>query len=333
MSGLSVNNPLLESTTFKPFQHPEFFDAFRLHESMHWQAKEVQLHKDIVDWQKKLTAQEKNLLTHIFRFFTQGDIDVSAAYINYYLPIYKSPEVRLALLSFAAREATHIDAYSYLIETLGFPATTYSQFAAYEAMAKKHDYLLHVPKENEVASRLSRLAVFSGFVEGMQLFSSFAILMSFPQRGLMDGMGQMVDWSIRDETVHTNTMCQLFRKEVEIHPEIWTDDFKRTLYQVARDMVALEDKFVDLAFELGPLPNLTADQTKQYARYIADLRLGNLGLKPMYNIDVCPLKYMEDMLLLPSHVNFFENRPTDYSKGTMVGSWATVWGQYGQHLQ
>jgi ribonucleoside-diphosphate reductase beta chain len=108
-----------ERDSFKPFNYPWAYDAWLKHEQSHWLHTEVPMVEDVKDWKKKLTQEEKTFLTNIFRFFTQGDIDVAGGYVNNYLPYFPQPEVRMMLLGFAAREALHIAAYSHLIETIG----------------------------------------------------------------------------------------------------------------------------------------------------------------------------------------------------------------------
>src|SRR6056300_1494581 len=129
-----------ERSYYKPFNYPWAFDAWLKHEQSHWLHTEVPMAEDVKDWKKKLTDGEKHFLTHIFRFFTQADIDVAGGYVKNYLPFFPHPEVRMMLTSFAAREAVHIQSYSHLIETLGMPETTYNQFLQYEAMKDKHEY-------------------------------------------------------------------------------------------------------------------------------------------------------------------------------------------------
>ena len=200
-----------ERSHFKPFQYPWAYDAWLKHEQSHWLHTEVPMLDDVKDWKKNLTDSEKKFLTHIFRFFTQGDIDVAGAYVKNYLPNFPQPEVRMMLLGFAAREALHIAAYSHLIETLGLPETTYNEFLEYQAMKDKHDYVLDISNENsDKTSIATHIAVFSAFTEGMQLFSSFIMLLNFARHGKMKGMGQIVTWSIVDETQHTESMVKLF---------------------------------------------------------------------------------------------------------------------------
>ena len=204
-----------ERSYFKPFNYPWAYDAWLKHEQSHWLHTEVPMIEDVKDWKNRLSNEEKQFLTHIFRFFTQGDIDVAGGYVRNYLPYFPQPEVRMMLSGFAAREALHIAAYSHLIETLGLPEVTYNQFLEYEAMKEKHEYLLeHSNGSGDALAIAKNVALFSAFTEGMQLFSSFIMLLNFPRHGKMKGMGQIVTWSIVDETIHAESMIKLFRTYV-----------------------------------------------------------------------------------------------------------------------
>ena len=314
--------------SFKPFNYPWAYEAWLKHEQSHWLHTEVPMLEDVKDWKKKLTPAEKHFLTNIFRFFTQGDIDVAGGYVKNYLPYFPQPEVRMMLLGFAAREALHIAAYSHLIETLGLPDTMYNQFLEYDAMKQKHEYVLDISDQNSTKQNTAKhIAVFSAFTEGMQLFSSFIMLLNFPRNGTMKGMGQIVTWSIVDETMHCESMTKLFRTYIEENKEIWNDELKGELYTVATRMVELEDKFIDLAFQMGEMQRLTNADVKQYIRYIADRRLISLGLKGIFKVKKNPLPWVEEMVNSPVHGNFFENRVTDYAKGALSGNWDDVWGK------
>jgi len=314
--------------SYKPFHYPWAYDAWLKHEQAHWLHSEVPMLEDVKDWNKKLTPSQKHFLTNIFRFFTQGDIDVAGGYVQNYLPYFKQPEVRMMLLGFAAREALHIAAYSHLIETLGMPESTYSDFLEYQQMREKHEYFLELSGKNGTPESIAtNIAAFSAFTEGMQLFSSFIMLLNFPRHGMMKGMGQIVTWSIVDETMHAESMIKTFRTYIEENRELWNDDLKSQIYLIAEKMVELEDKFIDLSFEMGDMPNLTADEVKQYIRYIADRRLIALGMRGIFKVKTNPLLWVEEMINAPVHGNFFENRVTDYAKGALSGSWEEVWGR------
>lgn len=315
-----------ERSSYKPFNYPWAYDAWLKHEQSHWLHTEVPMLEDVKDWKNKLNDNEKQFLTHIFRFFTQGDVDVAGGYVNNYLPNFPQPEVRMMLTGFAAREALHVAAYSHLIETLGMPESTYNEFLEYEEMKDKHDYFTEIAGQdaNTIAQQI---AAFSAFTEGMQLFSSFIMLLNFPRHGKMKGMGQIVTWSIVDETQHAEGMIKLFRTFIEENKDIWNDNLKEQIYSIAEKMVALEDRFIDLAFGMNEGQDLTREDVKKYIRYIADRRLISLGLKGIFKVKKNPLPWVEEMINAPTHTNFFENRATDYAKGALTGSWEDVWPQ------
>lgn len=315
-----------ERTYFKPFNYAWAYDAWLKHEQSHWLHTEVPMMEDVKDWKKKLTNEEKTFLTNIFRFFTQGDIDVAGGYVKNYLPYFPQPEIRMMLMGFAAREALHIAAYSHLIETLGLPETTYNEFLEYAEMREKHDYIMDISLKNTTKENTAtHIAVFSAFTEGMQLFSSFIMLLNFPRMGKMKGMGQIVTWSIVDETQHAENMIRLFRTYIEENKEIWNDELKAKIYTIAERMVELEDKFIELSFGTGGIEGLTQEEVKKYIRYIADRRLISLGLKGVFKVKRNPLPWVEEMINAPTHTNFFENRATDYAKGALSGDWSDVW--------
>ena len=315
-----------ERSYFRPFNYPWAYDAWLKHEQSHWMHTEVPMLEDVKDWKNKLSKEQKHFLTQIFRFFTQGDIDVAGGYVKNYLPYFQQPEIRMMLCGFAAREALHVAAYSHLIETLGMPDSIYNEFLEYEAMKAKHEYFIDLSNKNgTIESVATNIAAFSAFTEGMQLFSSFIMLLNFPRHGLMRGMGQIITWSIVDETIHAESMIKLFRTYIEENKEIWNDDLKSKIYVIATKMVDLEDKFIDLAFAQGAMTNLTEEEVKHYIRYIADRRLISLGLKGIFKVKKNPLLWVEEMINAPIHTNFFENKSTDYAKGALSGDWKDVW--------
>ena len=304
---------------YKPFDYPWMFNYYVQQNQMMWLPEDVPLHNDVKDWQD-MTSHEKNLLTQIFRLFTQSDVDVASGYIDKYMRVFKKPEARMMMSSFANMESIHQHAYSLLLDTVGMPENEYKAFAEYEAMADKHKYLsgstLKISNKESIAKNL---AIYSGFTEGLQLFSSFVILLNFPRFGKMKGMGQIVTYSIRDESLHVEAMTQLFREFIKENVDIWTDDFKKEIYSVCRQMVKLEDKFLDLVFEMGDIQGLTKTEMKEYIRYIADRRLLQLGLKPNYGIKNNPLDWLDDVLSV-EHQNFFEGRATTYMKAGLKGN-------------
>ena len=307
-----------ERTTFKPFKYPWAYDAWLQHEQSHWLHTEVPMSEDVKDY-RKLSANEQEFLTKILRFFVQGDLDIGSGYHDHYIPVFKQPEVRMMMSGFASREALHVAAYAHLIETLGLPESTYNEFLQYKEMVEKHDYISNLNQ----APMAEKIAAISAFGEGMQLFSSFVMLLNFARNGKLKGLGQIIAWSIVDETQHAEGMIKVYREYVKHHQDETTSE---RIKEIADQMVGLEDQFVDLAFSMVEVEKLTKEEVKQYIRYIADRRLISMGMKGIYKIKKNPLPWVDGMLGV-SHTNFFEQRVTDYSKGATTGTWDDVWGK------
>ncbi|MBT5109871.1 MAG: ribonucleotide-diphosphate reductase subunit beta [Rhodospirillaceae bacterium] len=305
---------------YKPFQYPWAYDAWLTQQRVHWLPEEVPLGDDVKDWHNKLDDGERNLLTQIFRFFTQADVEVNNCYMKHYSQVFKPTEVQMMLAAFSNIETIHISAYSHLLDTLGMPETEYQMFLQYKAMKDKYDYMQKWGTSTK-ADIAKTLAVFGAFTEGLQLFASFAILLNFQRFNKMKGMGQIVTWSVRDESLHTESIIKLFRTFVSENPEIWTDELEQDLYTACSTIVDHEDAFIDLAFEMGGIEGLEGAEVKQYIRYIADRRVAQLGLQPFYKVDKNPLPWLEEMLNGVEHANFFENRATEYSRAATQGTW------------
>ena len=316
---------LEERIVYKPFRYPWAYDAWLTQQRIHWLPEEVPLAEDVKDWHKKLTGAERNLLTQIFRFFVQADVEVNNCYMKHYSQVFKPTEIQMMLAAFSNMETIHIAAYSHLLDTIGMPEVEYEAFMKYVEMKDKYDYMQEWGVETK-ADIAKTLAVFGGFTEGLQLFASFAILMNFPRFNKMKGMGQIVTWSARDETLHTNSTVQLFRTFIEENPEIWNEQMQQDLYRACDTVVTHEDAFIDLAFEMGGVEGLEPEEVKQYIRFIGNRRLTQLGLNPIYDIDKNPLPWMDEMLNGIEHMNFFEGRATEYTKAATAGTWDEAFG-------
>jgi ribonucleoside-diphosphate reductase beta chain len=308
------------SIAYKPFRYPWAYEAWQLQQRIHWLPEEVPLGDDVKDWKKNLSPTEKHLLTQIFRFFTQADIEVNNCYMKHYSQVFQPTEIQMMLAAFSNMETIHIAAYSHLLDTLGMDEAEYLAFMKYKEMKDKYDYMQQFGCKDHVGIATT-LAVFGAFTEGLQLFASFAILLNFQRFGKMKGMGQIVTWSARDETLHTNSIVRLFRTFTQEFPEVWTDKLRADLREACDTIVGHEDAFIDLAFELGGVEGLGPDEVKQYIRFIADRRLTQLGLEPMYHIEQNPLPWLDEILNGVEHTNFFENRVTEYTRAATQGTW------------
>jgi ribonucleoside-diphosphate reductase beta chain len=218
---------------------------------------------------------------------------------------------------FADFESIHAEAYARLNEELGLD--DFKAFMEDEEAKAKIDRLTELPGDTLREQALS-LAVFSAFTEGVNLFSSFAILMSFQLRNMMKGTGQIVEYSVRDESLHSKAGCWLFRTMMEEMPELNDSEMEDAIYEACEISVKLEFDFIDAAFEMGDVEGLNQDQLKNFIKERANQKLIELGFPLLYNdIDPNLLKSMEWFGHLTSgktHQDFFAGRVTDYSKST-----------------
>jgi len=317
------------------------YEFWKRQQQTHWMGEEVPLGDDIKDWSSdRITPEERALLTQIFRFFTQSDVEVSDNYLKRYIPIFQPLEIQMMMAAFTNMETVHIDAYALLLKTLGMPQAEFEAFRNYAEMKAKADYM-QTFGVSTVADVSRTLAMFGAFTEGMSLFASFAMLLNFPRFNKMKGMGQIVSWSVRDESLHCEGVIRLFhewnRETGALTPAVRDD-----IVDVARTMVGLEEDFVDLAFALGEIEGMRADDIKAYVRYIADWRLAQLRLPTVFG---CfeqhdgsyrarvehPLPWLVEILNGVEFANFFEQRATEYTKGATRGSWDGengVWARF-----
>src|SRR3954467_7166235 len=319
---------------YKPFEYPWAFEYWKRQQQIHWMPEEVPLGEDCRDWAQKLTDHERNLLTQIFRFFTQADVEVQDCYHDKYARVFKPTEIKMMLTAFSNMETVHIAAYSHLLDTIGMPESEYSAFLQYKEMKDKHDYLSTFGVDTD-ADIARTLAMFGGFTEGLQLFASFAMLMNFPRHNKMKGMGQIVSWSVRDESLHCEGIVKLyhaFNKETGAVTKAVADD----IVDCCKTVVGMEDKFIDLAFEMGPVQGMTPDDIKSYIRFIADWRLRQLELPQVYGVKENPLPWLQALISGVEHANFFDARATEYSKAATRGQWhgaEGVWNEFDRLLK
>jgi len=333
---------LLTATgTYDVERYPWAYECWKRQQQTHWMGEEVPLGADIKDWASdRVTDADRALLTQIFRFFTQSDVEVGDNYLKRYIPIFQPLEVQMMMAAFSNMETVHIDAYALLLKTLGMPKAEFEAFRDYAAMRAKADYM-HSFGVKTCADVARTLAMFGAFTEGMALFASFAMLLNFPRHNKMNGMGQIVSWSVRDESLHCEGVIRLFH-EWNRETGAVTKAVRDDIVEVAKTMVRLEEGFVDLAFGLGEVEGMTAADIKGYVRYIADWRLTQLKLTPVFGhfeetasgyrqMKPHPLPWLVEILNGVEHANFFEQRATEYSKGASRGSWdgpSGVWATF-----
>ena len=306
-----------ERNFYKPFEYQQAFEYYKDQHRAHWLADEVPLASDLNDWKMKLTAEEKNLIGNILKSFAQTEVHVNDYWSSKVSQWFPKPEIVAMSSTFGAFEAIHAEAYARLNDELGLD--DFQAFLEDEAAKNKIERLLDTKSET-LEEKAQSLAIFSAFTEGVNLFSSFAILMSFQLRNLMKGTGQIVEWSVRDESLHSKAGCWLFKTLMSENPHLNTPQLRNSIVEACELSVQLEFDFIDKAFEMGNIENLNTDQLKNFIKQRANEKMVELGYSAIYNdIDPNLLRQMEWFGHLTSgktQQDFFAGRVTSYAKST-----------------
>ena len=310
-----------ERVVYKPFEYPEAHDYWMKQQQAHWLHTEVPMMSDVTDWKQNLTDTEKNIIGSILKGFAQTETVVNDYWSGLVTKWFRKPEIIKMAVTFGAFETIHAEAYSLLNEELGLD--DFSEFLEDETTMAKIENLMNV-RDNmdgtpDWTERAKSLAIFSAFTEGVNLFSSFAVLLSFKLRNLLKGVGQIVEWSIRDESLHSNAGCWVFRQLIKEKPELNTPELKEDIRQAALLSLKLELDFIDKVYEMGDLEGCTKNDLVSFKKHRTNTKMADLGYDPVVNdIDmdaIQRMKWFDSLSAGKQHTDFFANRVTNYSKG------------------
>ena len=321
---------LKERVVYKPFEYPQAYDYWLKQQQAHWLHTEVPMAQDVTDWKSNMKDHEKNVVGQILKGFAQTETVVNDYWSTLVTKWFRKPEVIMMGTTLGSSETIHAEAYSLLNEQLGLD--DFSEFLEDEATMAKIETLMNVRDHHDGTpnwhERAKSLAIFSAFTEGVNLFSSFAVLLSFKMRNKLKGVGQIVEWSVRDESLHSDAGCWLFRTLMEENPKFKTKKLVKEIEDAARLMMQLEFDFIDKVFELGDLENLTKDELKNFIKHRINTKMSDLSLDPIIpssEIDKGALKTMkwfDAVIAGKQQTDFFASRVTNYSKGHL--DWSTA---------
>ena len=317
-------NILEPRLVYKPFEYQEAADYWLKQQQAHWLHTEVPMMSDLNDWKQNLTETEKNIVGSILKGFAQTETVVNDYWSGLVTKWFRKPEIIMMATTFGAFETIHAEAYSLLNETLGLE--NFAEFLEDEATMAKIENLMTVRDGMEIETNLHELAkslaIFSAFTEGVNLFSSFAILLSFKMRNKLKGVGQIVEWSIRDESMHSEAGCWLFKTLLKENPKLKTPELEAAINEAALLSLTLELDFIDKVYELGDLEGCPKYDLINFIKNRVNTKLGDLGYKPIIsNIDLTAverMKWFDHLSAGKQHTDFFANRVTNYSKGHLT---------------
>lgn len=317
---------LIKREYYKPFDYPQAYEYWLLQQTSFWIHTEINMDQDIYDWRFNLTDTERSIIGNILKSFVQSEVLIGD-YWRRIGGVFEKPEIAMMAASFSSFETIHQAAYAYLNDSLGLD--DFQEFLQDEVIVKRLEQLAHPPtatknKTTEWRKKLAvSLATFSAFGEGVLLFSAFTVLLSFAQRGLMRGLGEIIEMSIRDETLHAKAGCWLFNTFMKENQDI--KKIKKDLYQACELAIQIEDDFIDNVFEQGHLPNCHPDDLKQFIRQRANTQLKDINLKPQFKIDRKAIKNLNWFNVTSGgdqHSDFFSSRVTQYAR---TSGWADMW--------
>ena len=318
-----VNSRLLqERIVYKPFEYQTAADYWLKQQQAHWLHTEVPMMSDINDWKQNLSKTEKNIIGSILKGFAQTETVVNDYWSGLVTKWFRKPEIIMMATTFGAFETIHAEAYSLLNEELGLD--DFSEFLEDETTMAKIENLMSIRDsfDGEINwhERAKSLAIFSAFTEGVNLFSSFAVLLSFKMRNKLKGVGQIVEWSIRDESLHSEAGCWLFRTLLRENPELKTQELEASINEAALLSLKLELDFINKVYELGDLEGCSKYNLTNFIKNRVNTKLGDLGYPPIItDVDmtaVNEMKWFDALSAGKQHSDFFAVRVTNYSKGT-----------------
>jgi len=318
------SNLLHERIIYKPFEYPQAYEYWLSQQQAHWLHTEVPMMSDLNDWKQNLSETEKNIIGSILKGFAQTETIVNDYWSGLVTKWFRKPEVIMMATTFGAFETIHAEAYSLLNETLGLE--NFAEFLEDESTMAKIENLMLVRDsfdgEKDLHEIAKSLAIFSAFTEGVNLFSSFAVLLSFKLRNKLKGVGQIVEWSIRDESMHSEAGCWLFRTLLSENPHLKTKELEAAINEAALLSLKLELDFIDKVYELGDLEGCSKYDLQNFIKNRVNTKLGDLGYNPIVtNIDMTAverMKWFDALSAGKQHTDFFANRVTNYSKGHMM---------------
>ena len=327
---MAKSNLLQERVVYKPFEYQTAADYWLKQQQAHWLHTEVPMMSDVNDWKQNLTETEKNIVGSILKGFAQTETVVNDYWSGLVTKWFRKPEIIMMATTFGAFETIHAEAYSLLNETLGLD--NFAEFLEDETTMAKIETLMDVRDSfNGVVDwheRAKSLAIFSAFTEGVNLFSSFAVLLSFKMRNKLKGVGQIVEWSIRDESMHSEAGCWLFRTLIKENPKLKTPELEAAINEAALLSLQLELDFIEKVYELGDLEGCSKYNLTNFIKNRVNTKLGDLGYNPIVgDVDmtaVNEMKWFDALSAGKQHTDFFANRVTNYSKGHLEWDAATL---------
>lgn len=310
----------------------KYHEAYRIYKQMkanHWEPDVIDMTKDCAQWNSnKLSARERWIIEMGVGYFSAAEGIVGDSVLHVIEDNLTAAELKHASLRQIAEESIHMDSLLHIIGSLNIDLDEVTaKFQDVPSIRKKNEYITrHMPElkmgidltvtENKQKFAKALFGI-TQVMEGTQFYALFAMILSLHRQNKMTGIGQMFQYTLRDETNHIALGRYILEKLIEENPDIWTEEFRQELIEFMREGVALEKEFV-----LDCLPEdivgMTQGDFLEFVDYNADRRLTSLGLPRLSNVKFNPFHWLEEVIFLQKEKNFFETRVTEYqTSGSM----------------
>jgi ribonucleoside-diphosphate reductase beta chain len=320
-----IGKPEEKDYNIHPSEYPWAREMYDQAVANTWFPKEIPLKEDLDDLQT-MTEEEVGAVKFIMSFMNPAELVVNRSVALGIYPYVKSAEAHLYIAKWMFEEANHCMTFEYMLETFQWDRDEiYGKHLNTETMIAKEEFVQkYTEKMTDEKLDINTLEGKKDFVrnlvatnivmEGIWFYSGFMVMLSFQQRNKLKNFASLIDWIIRDESLHLRFGINLILTILEENPEIVTEDFAKEIRDIVIRGVELETAYNKELFPTGIL-GVNAEYVNQYMKYVADRRLEELGFDPHYNVQN-PAKWMATATDVYQLVNFFETQNTNYEVNT-----------------
>lgn len=310
-----------EDVNLHPLNYKWAYDLYNQAVRNTWFPHEIALKEDLDDWEK-MTEDERHAVKFLMAFFNPAELIVNRSIALGIYPYLKSPECHLYLAKQMWEEANHCVAFEYVLETFPFdrekiydvhlevPSMQAKEAFITKYMKRMMDSKIDIETPDGKKDFIRNLVATNIVMEGIWFYSGFMVALSFRQRNQLRNFGSMINWVLRDESLHLKFGMNLIQGILEENSELLTEEFATEIRDIIVEGVNLEVNYNKDLFPNGIL-GLNADYVNQYVMYVTDRRLEELGLPKYYNA-TNPAKWMATSTDVFELVNFFEAQNTNY---------------------
>jgi len=304
---------------YKPFEYPEILDFTNAINKSFWVHSEVDFTADIQDFHSHLSPIEQEIVKRSLLAIAQIEVNVKTFWGNLYTHLPK-PEFNGLGSTFAECEFRHSEAYSRLLEVLGYN-NAFENVIQIPVIKKRIDYLSDALKHSKAEDKkdyLKSLILFTILIENVSLFSQFAIILSFTRfKGAMKNVSNIIAWTSVDEQIHANAGIYIINKIKEEFPDYFDTGTVEEINQIVKESIDIESEILDWIFEYGELETISKKNLLNFMKFRLDDSMRQIGLQKIFNVsetDYQPMIWFEEEIFANSLDDFFAKRPVDYTK-------------------